>query len=422
MTEINEKDEDLLKRNVNKGKGRGRMVLGLILIIVAVGIYGYRNGFFDSPFNSKKNNSEYLAEEMVKKLESVDRFVLSELELYPEERGTAVGKVQIRNGGANSFVNLLLNNVTLDCHYTENGYAITEATWNIPLASFDFGDIDLKKIASSGILKNSKVKKLIKKYRLVYLNELFKNAITARDDNFINNLDGVILVETEMKFELFPDDFDRAVQACFDTAEKDKALKKAYRSLSDDDVTYEDFLAKAREKAVQKRNGDAALQKLSGAFYINVSEGITMADLVSEQAGTDTEQQTKHIKAGYTYLNKDVGFVLDYEDGTNIINLFGSGKYNSKATSFNTTGSVSVKGPKAKDPNGDKMTFSTVDLQVFRAGEVYASGTIIFDYLNSSSIDRKNIFLESESRSQRVEIITVKTDGSTEESNIYITR
>ncbi len=422
MTEINEKDEDLLKKKRNTGKGRGSWIIGLVLIVVAVAVYGYRNGFFKSAFNNKKDSSVYLTEALVEKMEKADRFVLSEIELLPEGRGTAVGKVQVRKDGVNSLADLLLGNVTLDFHYTENGYAITESNWNILLTSFDFGDIDVKKIASSGVLKNSRVKKLIREYRLIYFNELFKNAVISRDDNFINNLGGVLLVETEMKFELLPDDFDRAIQACFDTAKKDKALKKVYRSFAQDDVTYEEFLDNERQKADSRMKGDTGIKRLSGAFYINVSEGLTMADLLIEPLDDADGRAAHHLKAGYTCLNNKIGFVLNSDDGTNVVNLLGSGNYSSGKTTFNTTGNILVKGPKAKDPAGDEIKFTTNDLKLFRSGEVYASGTVILDYVNDPAIDKKNVFFESENGIQRAEIIMVKNDGSTEKTDISITR
>ena len=51
------------KENI-KGKGRGRLVLGLLLIVVAVVLVSYRSGFFDSVFDGRKTNEEYLSEEI----------------------------------------------------------------------------------------------------------------------------------------------------------------------------------------------------------------------------------------------------------------------------------------------------------------------------------------------------------------------
>ncbi len=401
-----------------KGKGRGRLVLGLLLIVVAVVLVSYRSGFFDSIFDGKKTNEEYLAEEITKKMKGFDELLIDEVSLMSEGRGTAVGKVQLRT---NNLLNLLLGNTEFDFHYTENGYAITEINTNIELASFEFDYPSLKKLASSEVLKSSAFKKLLEKYRLIYYEKLFKDRISSRNDNYINNLDGVILVETEMKFELSAEDYDRAMEACLYAARKDKTLKKVYKTLAEEGETYDEFLNKLEENIEKQREKAFGGEKISGAFYINVSEGLTMADITTENADDEGDLVIKHIKAGYTYLNREVGFVLDYDDGTSTLNVLGSGIYNDKDITFNTTGTLKAEGPGIKEANGYDLEFVTKNLQFFRAGEIYASGTVLLEYKDSEK-ESTMIEFESKNGSQTIETTTVRTNGSREESAIYITR
>ncbi|MBQ7636567.1 MAG: hypothetical protein IJS80_04595 [Lachnospiraceae bacterium] len=405
------------KENI-KGKGRGRLVLGLLLIVVAVVLVSYRSGFFDSVFDGRKTNEEYLAEEINEKMKGFDKFWIEEVSLMSEGKGTAVGKVQLRT---NNLLNLLLGNTEFDLHYTENGYAITEVNTNIELASVEFDYSSLKKLAASEVLKSSAFKKLLEKYRLIYYEELFKDRISSRNDNYINNLDGVILVETEMKFELSAEDYDRAMEACLYAARKDKTLKKAYKALAEEGETYDEFLDKLEESIGKQREKAFGGEKISGAFYINVSEGLTMADITTEALNAGNEPITRHIKAGYTYLNREVGFVLDYDDGTSTLNVLGSGIYNEKNTSFNTTGTLKARGPKIKEVNGYDLEFVTRSLQFFRAGEMYASGTVLLEYKNSEK-ESTIIEFESKNGSQTIDTTTVGKNGSRNETTVYITR
>lgn len=405
------------KENI-KGKGRGRLVLGLLLIVVAVVLVSYRSGFFDSVFDGRKTNEEYLAEEINEKMKGFDKFWIEEVSLMSEGKGTAVGKVQLRT---NNLLNLLLGNTEFDLHYTENGYAITEVNTNTELASVEFDYSSLKKLAASEVLKSSAFKKLLEKYRLIYYEELFKDRISSRNDNYINNLDGVILVETEMKFELSAEDYDRAMEACLYAARKDKTLKKAYKALAEEGETYDEFLDKLEESIGKQREKAFGGEKISGAFYINVSEGLTMADITTEALNAENEPVIRHIKAGYTYLNREVGFVLDYDDGTNTLNVLGSGIYNEKNTSFNTTGTLKARGPKIKEVNGYDLEFVTRSLQFFRAGEMYASGTVLLEYKNSEK-ESTIIEFESKNGSQTIDTTTVGKNGSRKETTVYITR
>ncbi len=410
MDEINEKE------NEKKGKGRGRMILGLALIVVAVMIFSYRNGFFDMHSKGNMTDAEYLSEQLTDQMKDLDAFLLEELALASEGKGTAVGKVQVKSDNALSF---LLSNVSLDLHYTENGYAITVPELNINVANYDFGDIDIKQLASNKMIRSSKFKKLIEKYRLVYFNELFKNAITSSNDGFINNLNGVILVETEMDFELTEEDFDRAYKTCLNEAREDRKLKKAYKAYAESDLTYEEFLDDLENKDRKKGHFDHG--KISGAFYINVKQGITMADLFIEPSESSGDVSSRHIKIGYTYLNREVGFVLDYDDGTNVINVLGNGIYNKSKSSLNAMGKVFAKGPKVPETEGMSRDFTINELQVFRAGEVYASGIIAF--AEEKTPDKKTyVVFESENDLQTIKI--EKNDGTqnASETVVYIRR
>ncbi len=426
MSESNEKEKD----NKN-GKGRGRLFLGLLLVVAAVLMYAYRNGLLSLPTDSKKTDAEYLSEAIVDRLAYLNEQICSEYALAPLERGTAVGEVTIERENAYGIFRLP-DMLTIDgesgekritAEYAGNSYRIFETGTLTELLNKDFGDIiDISKAGAKRAANTENIKKLLKKYEGIFFTELFEGGIISRDDNFINNLDGVLLVETEMKFEITEADTERALLACIEEARKDKKLKKAYKVVSTGNKTFEEALDLASEKTKSHEYAIFGIDSAKGALYVNVSEGFTMAN-VTYHMGEETKRPgDKHIMAGFTYLNRQVGFALKYDDGEgNSIDVLGNGTYNSKSGTLNAGGNAGFTGDFLKNGGQTGFSFTIRDLQPVRSGELYFAGSILVES-DKGDIASAMLELAAENGLQRIRTYLTYTDGSKGSVSLEVTR
>ncbi len=407
------------KENSSKGKGRGRMVLGLLLIVLAVLMYSYRNGFFDSPFNKKVTDAEYVANALVKSLGPFNEYVLSEYVLIPSDRGTGIGEITISRSSEDTLLNLSKRLGTDEAvfeknlvgGYDANTYTLTDKSSGEALFSYAFSDvIDLKAAATKKAANGSTIKKLLEKYEGIFFEELFKDGITPGNENYINNLDGVILVEKEYMFGFTESDIERALKACAEVSRTDKTLKKAYAVLTSGKYTYDEAIDRFEALAVAHELSLYNVEKADGIFYVNVSEGLTMTDMTFVKGNAAKHPGTVHLKAGYTYLNRQVGFVFDYDDGESIVNILGNGIYNAKSTTLNAVGSGFVKGSAVRDEDGTEFTFTLSDLQPIRAQELYIAGNVEI-VPEDAEIAKVNIELLGENGLQEINSYLTFRDG-----------
>ncbi len=415
MADIFGKEKD----DNSKGKGRGRMVLGLLLVVLAVLMYSYRNGFFDSPFDKKGTDAEYIAEALVKSLNSFNEYLVSEYVLIPSGKGSGIGNITISRSSDDSLLNLSKWLGTdaedyekkLEGRYDGNTYIVTDGTSGETLVMHEFSDVfDIGAAASKKAANGATVKKLLEKYEGIFFKELFKDGITSGNENYINNLDGVILVEKEYLFAVTESDTVRALRACADAAREDKTLKKAYAVLSSGKCTFDEAVDRFEAMTDASTLFLFDVKKADGIFYVNVSEGLTMADMTLVRGETAKHPGYVHLKAGYTYLNRQVGFVFDYDDGENVVNVLGNGIYNAKSTTINATGNGFVKGSAVRNGEGTGFTFTLSDLQPIRAQELYVAGNVEI-VPEDAEIAKVNIELLGENGLQQINSYLTFRDG-----------
>ncbi len=412
MAEL-EKEKKSIKET---GKGRGRMFLGLVLVVLAVLLYCYRNGYFKSP--QKTSDEEYLAGAVVKRLETVNEIICSEYILRAEGRGTAVGEVSVSKDydeGIFIWPEALDSpdgEKKLSMGYEGSVYSIKDALSGVTLFDFDEGDVlDLSKAGSKSAAKKEKIKKLLEKYESLFFGELFKNAVLSSNDNFINVLDSVLLVEKKTDVRFTADDVERAFLLCAENARKDRKLQKAYMVLSTGKYTYEEALDLFEKKVMDRSLKIFENETVEGAFYINVSEGLTMAELTAAGTKADGGKSTERIKAGFTYLNREAGFVLEYEkDGEILLNIHGSGICNTKSKTLNATGKAFFKGERVKAEDGVELDLVLQDLMPVNSGELYLFGRVRASG-DTSLFDDAVLLFDCETGLQSLEVFFIK-DGN----------
>ena len=329
---------------------RGRTIFGLLLIVVAVSLYCYRTGVFSDMTSKSRTTGEVFSDAVLDLLSGYNDQILASYEDLSENGGVKSLDIVTSASGTvpdtyELFFMLFGDQINLSTSLNTDGNILLSVNGAEIYEKEVFKNIDNTKFGISKYVKQKKISEFLEKYEKIFVYELTSECDFTRNDNFINNLNDVISVETEVLFSLNKTDVKRAVEVTINAAKEDKDLKLAFDAVRRNTCSYDEFLESVNNYFEEKDYCLFGISEITGKAYINEKYGLTMFDgnicLNDSETGEDTKI---YLKTGYTRLNNDLGFVVEiYSDTETRIEISGTGTYNQKSVKLNLKGSGKIK-------------------------------------------------------------------------------